>query len=226
MDENNKSGKNFLFDPAVSCIDRSAVSSWCLPVIRIEDRESEKEDLKTRIARIEMDAYQKGFEQGRKDGLELEEKKIEEMSRELELLLGGISDLKEKIFIESEGELLKLSVLIAKKIIGEEITINKNVIENTIRSALKLLTDKRKLKIIINPHDMENVRRLLPDLSRLSNIGRISLSEDPSLINGGCILETGFGRINAGIEDQIAMLEEEIERQYQHYVDESNGPFT
>ena len=223
--ENNKSGKKYFFDPAVACVDKSTVFAWCLPVIKKGDRESEKEDLKDRIARIEKDAYQKGFEQGRKDSLELEEKKTEEMSKEIESLFAGIRDLKVQIFKESEGELLKLSVLIAKKIIGEEIKINKGIIKNTIKSASEFLTDKRKLKIIINPHDMENVKRLLPDLSNFSNGGQIKLSEDPSLQRGGCILETGFGRINAGIEDQIAILEEEIERQYKSNMDASDGSF-
>lgn len=191
------------------------VSSWEFPLIENNDQESEKEDFKDTLARLEREAYEKGFEQGRKDGLDLEEKKIEEMGKELESIFSGLRDLKKIIYRESEGDLLKISTLIAKKIIRQEVKIREDIIINTIQSALKFLTDKRKVKIIINPDDMEEVRRLLPDIAKLTNGGQFQLTEDHTIERGGCILETGFGKINATIEDQLGMIEEEIDKEYE-----------
>ena len=61
---------------------------------------------------------------------------------------------------------------------------------------------------------MEEVRRILPDLSKLTKGGHFQLIEDRSVERGGCVLETGFGRVNCLIDDQFAILEEEIEKQY------------
>jgi len=185
-----------------------SVSSWNFPIIQNKVRDSDK------LARLEKEAYEKGFEQGQRDGLALEEKKMEEIARQLEALFSGLNDLKPQIYSESEGELLKLNMSMVKTIIGEEVRTNNEIIINTIRSAMKFLTDKRKIKIIINPDDMENVRRLLPDLSKITKGGHFQITEDNSIERGGCILETGFGKINATIEDQLRILEEEIDQQF------------
>ncbi len=59
---------------------------------------------------------------------------------------------------------------------------------------------------------MEEVRKILPDLSKISRGGQFQVVEDNAIERGGCILETGFGKINSLIIDQIETLEEEIDR--------------
>ncbi len=194
--------------------DDSSVTSWCLPVIEEEDP-TIKEDFKARIARLEREAYEKGFAQGQRDGLDLEKSKLEEMGRQYEALLAELRDLKAHIFHDSEGEMLRIIQLIVKKIIGEEIKINDSIIKHSIKTASKFLTDKRKVRIIINPDDMEEVKKMLPDLARLSKGGHFQLTEDSSVVKGGCVLETGFGRINATIDDQIDEIIKVVDKEYQ-----------
>ena len=76
------------------------------------------------------------------------------------------------------------------------------------------MTDKRKVRIIINPEDMEEVKKMLPDLARLTKGGNFQLTEDPSVGKGGCMLETGFGRVNATIDDQLDEIIKVIEKEY------------
>ncbi len=205
------------------CEDPS-VCSWTLPVVEKDDEDpGKKEDLKTKLARLEKEAYEKGFEQGQRDGLALEKIKLEEMGKQLETLFIGLRDLKPQIYSESEGEILKLVIMVAKKIINEEIRISDTVIGHTIKSALSFLIDKRKIQILISPDDMEEVRRILPDLSILTKGGHFQLTEDNGITKGGCVLETGFGRINATIEDQLSTLEEEIENRYKISMGNKDG---
>lgn len=192
-----------------------SVSSWDLPAVEREEKTFEqKEDFKDRLARLEREAYEKGFEQGQRDGLNLEKRKMEEVRKQMEEMFVGLRDLKPRIYLEAEGELLKLAMLMSRKIIGEEIKSNKGVIGNTIKSAMKFMSDKRKVRIILSPDDMDEVKKMLPDISMITKGGHFQLSEDKAVSRGGCILETGFGRINACIEDQLNNLEKEIERQY------------
>jgi flagellar assembly protein FliH len=198
------------------CSGMSSVATWDLPHVDQEENIPEqKENFKDRIARLEKEAYEKGFEQGQKDGFALEKRKLEEVRKQIEDMFISLRDLKPKIFIEAEGEILKLVMLIVRKVIGHEIKINSAVIVHSIKSAMKFLTDKRKVRIILNPDDSEEVKKILPDLSAVAKGGFFQVSEDRSVDRGGCILETGFGKINACIDDQLAALEEEIERQYQ-----------
>jgi flagellar assembly protein FliH len=190
-----------------------SVMSWNLPVIEREDSVAE-EDFKTRIARLEREAYEEGFAQGQRDGLDLEKSKMEEMGRQYEALLTELRDLKIHIFRDSEGEMLRLIELVLKKIIGEEIKTGEAIIRHSIKSAANFLTDKRKVRIIINPEDMEEVKKMLPDLSRLTKGGNFQITEDPTIGKGGCMLETGFGRVNATIDDQLDEIVKVINKEY------------
>jgi flagellar assembly protein FliH len=190
-----------------------SVISWNFPAIEKEDPTTE-EDFKTKIARLEREAYEEGFAQGQRDGLDLEKSKMEEMGRQYEALLAELRDLKTHIFRDSEGEMLRVIELIVKKIIGEEIKTGEAIIKHTIQKAAKFLSDRGKVRIIINPDDMEEVKKMLPDLSRLTKGGKFQLTEDPSVGKGGCMLETGFGRVNATIEDQLDEIIKVIDKEY------------
>ena len=190
-----------------------SVVSWSPPLIEDEDS-TVKEDFKARIARLEREAYEKGFAQGQKDGLDLEKSKLEEMGKQYEALLTELKDLKVHIFHDSEGEMLRLIQLIVKKIIGEEIKTSDSIIRHSIKTAANFLTDKRKVRIIINPDDMEEVKKMLPDLAKLTKGGHFQLTEDSSIGKGGCMLETGFGRVNATIDDQLDEIIKVIDKEY------------
>jgi len=200
---------------AAGCGGPGSVSSWDLPNVDQEETAPvQKENFKDKLARLEKDAYERGFEQGQRDGLALEKRKLDEVRKQIEDMFASLRDLKPKIYAEAEGELLKLVMLIARKVIGQEIKTNSAIIGNTIKSAMKFLTDKRKIRIILNPDDTEEVKKILPDISAVTKGGFFQLSEDKGVSRGGCVLETGFGKINACIDDQLAALEEEIERQF------------
>lgn len=177
--------------------------------------ELDEEALGDRVARIEREAYEKGFEQGQRDGLALEKKQMEEKSKELEALFLELRNLKGHIYSETEAEILKLSVMIARKVVREEIKTDTRLIGRTIRSTLKYLVDNRKIQIQLNPDDMGEVTKLLPDLAAVTKGGQFQLIEDKAIEAGGCILETGFGKINAGIEDQLNELEKVIAHEFQ-----------
>ena len=179
-----------------------------------QDLENDTEDLDTRLARLEREAYEKGFEQGQRDGVALEERQIEEKGKQLDALFLKIRDLRKNIYAQTEEEVLQLSLLIAKKIIRSEISMDPQVIARTIRAALEYLVDKSRLRILINPEDMEEVRGILPEIANQAKGGKFHVVEDHSIGRGGCILESGFGRINATLDDQLGMLQKEIEEEF------------
>lgn len=181
----------------------------------ISDHLPNEEDFKERLARLEKEAYEKGFEQGQRDGLALEKRQMEEKSRQLEKLMANINAFKARLYSEGEQDLLKLSTLVAKTIIRQEVESHPGIIGNTIRAALEYLVDKSMICIHISSEDMDEIRRILPDLSAMTKGGKFQLMEDKAIEAGGCVIETGFGRINATIEDQIGMLEQLIQNEFE-----------
>lgn len=177
-----------------------------------EQGSREEEKLEDRISRLEKESYERGFEQGRKDGLALEKRQMEEKGKQLEALLSGLVGLKAQIYSEAEGELLRLGTLIAKKIIRNEVQTDPRVICRTIQAATEYLVDRSHMKIHIHPEDMEEIREFLPGLSKMTKAGRFEIIEDSSIERGGCILETGFGRVNATVDDQLEAIRKVIDQ--------------
>jgi flagellar assembly protein FliH len=173
-----------------------------------------EEEIRERVARIEKEAYEKGFEQGRKDGLALEAKQMEKKGRELQALLDSLAGLKGQIYRETEGELVKLSLAIARKIIRSEVKAGQHRIEEIIRSAMRYLVDASHMKIRVNPEDMEDVQAIVPSLAAATGATRLQIVEDRAVERGGCLLETGFGSVNATLQDQLSLLERDLERVY------------
>ena len=179
-----------------------------------------RENIKDKLARIEKEAYGKGFLQGQKDGLALEKKQMEEKGKQFDTLFSELNGLKARIHSETEEELLKLSMLTAKRIIREETRTDIQIIGRTIRSALKFVVEKSHIRILINPDDMEAVREILPDLAALNKGAEFQLTEDNGIKRGGCILETGFGKINATIEGQLEVLEQKVDQEFKSHQEE------
>ncbi len=170
----------------------------------------ETESPEEKLARLEREAYEKGFEQGRKDGFALEEKQIEEQRQQMEALFSEIHGLKTTLFREAEEEAVTLSRRIARRIVRREIETDPGVIHRSVRAALDFVADRSRLAISIHPEDMEEVRKILPELASMTDGGSFKVVEDASVERGGCLLETGFGRINATVSNQLDVIDKVI----------------
>ena len=108
--------------------------------------------------------------------------------------------------------MVRLSLAIAGKVVRRELRAGRQIIGETIRAAMKFLVDTSQVRIRVSPEDMEEVERILPSLASAAKGGRVQILEDRAVKRGGCILQTGFGSVNATIDDQMALVEKEIER--------------
>lgn len=175
---------------------------------------SSDETQEEQLARLEREAYEKGFEQGRRDGLALEQKQLEEQRLQMEALFSELQNLKSVIYKNSEEDLVSLCKLIARRIVREEIRTDPSVIQRTVRAALDFVADKTHLKISIHPEDMDEVRQILPELVSLTEGGTFQVVEDETLEKGGCTMETGFGKINATVSEQCESVEKVIDKAF------------
>lgn len=184
------------------------------PGLGLSRPEKLEESSEERLARLEREAYEKGFEQGRKDGLDLERKHLEEQRQEAERIFAGLRELKAVIARDTEEDLLSLCKLISRRIVREEVKTDPEVILRALRAALDFVVDKTCLKISVNPQDMEKIRHILPELASSTEGETFQVVEDRALARGGCLIETGFGRINATVEDQCAVVEKVIDEAF------------
>ncbi len=165
---------------------------------------------KERALILEKEAYEKGFAQGEKNGLELQQKKMETIAHHLDLLLQEMERQRTEIYKTYEKEIVQLALSIVKKILQHELTLHEDVIRFTFQEAYKQVVDRRKVIIHLNPTDCQYLLAHGSDLPVLrGEENGVKILEDPAITRGGCLLETAYGEVNATIEnqyDQIASL--------------------
>ena len=107
-----------------------------------------------------------------------------------------------------EPELLKLSVEIAGKIIRREIDGQQDFIVETIKAGLYQLRDRRDVKIRVNPKDYKFIRERKEDLAAsFDGVQSLELIDDRRVGEGGCVIESANGHLDAGIDTQSAEIE-------------------
>ena len=86
---------------------------------------------------------------------------------------------------------------------------------NIVKESLKHVSNQKQITLHVNEHEVEKVRKQINDiLSSFPEIGFIDVIADLRLNNGGCILETEVGIIDASLDTQLSVLEEKIEKMF------------
>lgn len=172
------------------------------------------EGVREEIREIEETAYIQGFDKGEKAGIESGSKKLEPIINNFRDVILKLEKLKKDLYRNAEKEAVELSIAIAKKIVCHEVTINKEVVLNVVKEALTRVADHDQLHIKVNPEDLSVIKQAKPEFSDLiDKMQGITFEEDKSIRNGGCIIETNLGDIDARIEKQFQALEEALRSQ-------------
>ena len=164
---------------------------------------------KKQLEEAEKRAFEEGYAQGRSDGQVCGKKEIEPTLKKFEQALAELYLLKQNISVLAEKEAVDLSMAIAKKIVGNEIAVNKDVISHVVKEALQKVRGHENIKIKLNPDEIQIVKESNNELKNIANcVEDIKIIGDHTISPGGCIIETNIGDIDARIEKQFKVVEE------------------
>jgi flagellar assembly protein FliH len=154
--------------------------------------------------RIEQEAYQRGFSEGKSVGQQQAKAELQPVLDQLGKSLATLSSLRSRIRTEAEGDLLKLAIAIARRVLHRELTLEPESIEGLIRVALEKLQSRELSRIRVHPDQESSIRRAL---ERFSNSQKVELVADSSMQCGDVIFETAHGNLDASIESQLREIE-------------------
>jgi len=108
-------------------------------------------------------------------------------------------------------DLVRLAVAIATRVTRQEALRNSGVIEDTLDTALKLVTAGRSVSVHVHPDEANTVEAYLPELlAKLRSIPEIQLQPDNAITPGGCRVHYGSGHVDATLETQIQRIADEL----------------
>lgn len=156
------------------------------------------------------------YESGLGDGKSLAERGLLHVFNSLRTATEDLHALREKVLRESEDEMLKLIMMIARKIILREARTDTAILKNVIKAALTSVSERDEIIVHLNPDDYSMVTSRTDFFPSELMTERMRLKPDPTLHQGSCNVNTEMGIIDADFDSQL----EEI---YRHLLEERSS---
>ena len=155
---------------------------------------------------IKATAWEEGFSRGRQEAVENMENDIDATFLNANNILMEASLKAREIFLNNKEDMINLSFMMAKKIIKKELK-DKDVLFSNLLEAMKKAQNNKELKIFVNWEQLTYGKELKEKLqNNFQGIEHIEIIEDRTVTQGGCIIETKLGKIDATIESQLDIL--------------------
>lgn len=166
---------------------------------RIDDRNlisRAREEADTIKEAAAKEGYQAGIEAAKSDIAQLKES------------ITAFLTAKQEVFDYIAPDILEISVDIAKKIIKKELSQDPQMIIDSIIEILKGLSkEESKVTIRVNPTQINIVKQQIPTvLEQVGLDAKILIVPDDTMSEGGCMVTTTNGVIDATIETQVSII--------------------
>jgi flagellar assembly protein FliH len=188
--------------PALTWLGDSAVPS------AVENDEVGR--LQARIFQLEEEvkngpaSYEAGLRDGDQKANKQAESRIREQAEGFANSVAEIGVLRRRLVDESEAEVVRLSLEIAKRIMHRELSVDPSALNGLVKAALEKLRAQDIYKIRVHP-GLENLVKAA--LDTLAPGRRIDLAVDPSLGRGGIVFDIACGTLDASIDTQLREID-------------------
>lgn len=148
--------------------------------------------------KIKEKAQKEGFENGFSQWLS----KIAEIEEEIK-----------RVRKDSEKMIVPIALKAARKIVGRELETSHQTVVDIITTSLKAVAQHKKVTIYVNRKEFETIEKQREKIkSVFENLEVLSIRVGEDVKEGGCIIETEGGIINAQLENQWMILENAFQK--------------
>jgi flagellar assembly protein FliH len=120
-----------------------------------------------------------------------------------------LSALRAQVIGELESDAVGLALRIAEHIVAGAVDTEPRRIVDVAGLALRRITERRHVTLVVNPADLELLTEAIPSLqSELGGIEHCNVQSDRRVARGGVLARTDEGEIDASIDTQLARVRE------------------
>jgi flagellar assembly protein FliH len=159
------------------------------------DEERRRRELEARLQQARAAGQQEGQAAAREQAAVELKGILERTARSLE----EIGTLRHRLRRDAEGDLVQLSMAIARRILHRELAMDPEALRGLILGALEKLNEHEISRVRVHPAHVGVLRACLERLS----VERIEVHQDPALPAGGIVFETQRGNLDASVETQL-----------------------
>ena len=158
---------------------------------------------------IRAQAWAAGEAEGRAAGLAAARQDASPAVAALGASAQAIAELQAQVVAQVEQDAVELALRLTEHILAAVLAVEPERVIDVARNALRHLTDRRRVTLVVNPSDLELVGECVEQLqSELGGIEHLGVQADRRVGRGGAIARTDAGDIDAGIDTQLARARE------------------
>lgn len=153
------------------------------------------------------EAYALGLEEGRTKAFQEVSADIAERMETLDQLLGTLKDMKKDMASFNEAHLIKLMFQMASRLAKKELENDNDAIVGILRDAVALAQDEEDITVHVSPGQFAFLEELKKETGReFEFLKKMKFEPNEEVVDGGCIVETNYGEVDARIEQRVAQL--------------------
>lgn len=168
-------------------------------------------ETRQRLAQVEEEARSKGQKAGYEEGWASGSSEVDRLVARIHTILEKINEKRQEIIEGTETQIVQMVLQIAKKVVKVISENQRNVVINNVLQALRKLKTRGDVVVRVNLEDLKVTTEHVKEfLGLVENVKSITVVEDTSVDQGGAVIETDFGEIDAKISSQFTEIEEKI----------------
>jgi flagellar assembly protein FliH len=185
-------------------LESSAPPPTGTPQRLLADATAEAEQIREQ-ARAE--GYLEGLREGRVDGTRQTQSAALALDQALRETLSMRTELAETV----ERDAVELALELSEKILAGALEAQPQRVVDVVRGALRRVTERRRITVLIDPADLETVTAAIDELgAQAGGIEQCELQADRRVGAGGAIVRTVEGEIDVSVKTQLERAREVV----------------
>lgn len=152
-----------------------------------------------RLEAVEREALARGFAQGEAAAAASAGARAADLLGELTSALQDVTAVRNEMVRRSERQMVELALALARRIVNQELSVDRNVVLAMARSAIDRLVESARVTVRLHPQDYEATTHERTAPGRPN----VTVTPDPQIAQGACRVESDMGVLEAGVDAQI-----------------------
>lgn len=157
-------------------------------------------------------ARAEGYAEGRRAGHAEGAAEVSRAATALAEAVRKVESLRTSTVDAVESDAIDMALELAEKILGGTLKASPETVIEVVRGALRRISDRRNVTVLVNPADLDTVRAAIGELTaRGSGIEVCDLQSEERVGVGGASVRTAEGEVDASVHTQLERAREVIE---------------
>jgi flagellar assembly protein FliH len=174
------------------------------------EAQAQAEQIRAQLAAAEAKAevrVREAREAGRREGeaaaRQAAQAEVREVTNRLAASIQQLAELRPRLRLQAESDLVRLAVSIARRIVFRELSVDPETVTALARVALDKLRMQEVTKARVHPEHKAPVQEFL----NKNGAGHIEITADQTLARGSILFETTRGNLDVSAETQLREIE-------------------